>query len=229
MRFSAPLADWHHVPGCSCSKTSLGCSLRTAGTLWPESFKAWPRAATWDATGLYELLTPAHPTAERACSSLLKTPTAQLAINGGSQHPDKRRAGGHGPTLADQIEHEITALLPTPVVTDAKGARNATAGRSPGSEHHSGTTLTDAVTLLPTPRATDGTKGGPNQRGSSGDLMLPSAVMALLPTPSASNPNDCEPVESWQARAETLKDRHGNGNGAALALSLLLEPAECAA
>jgi len=30
--------------------------------------------------------------------------------------------------------------------------------------------------LLPTPRATDGTKGGPNQRGSSGDLMLPSAV-----------------------------------------------------
>ena len=26
--------------------------------------------------------------------------------------------------------------------------------------------------LLPTPRATDGTKGGPNQRGSSGDLML---------------------------------------------------------
>jgi hypothetical protein len=35
-----------------------------------------------------------------------------------------------------------------------------------------------------TPRATDGTKGGPNQRGSSGDLMLPSAVM-LLPTPRA--------------------------------------------
>ena len=33
--------------------------------------------------------------------------------------------------------------------------------------------------LLPTPRATDGTKGGPNQRGSSGDLMLPSAVMDL--------------------------------------------------
>jgi DNA (cytosine-5)-methyltransferase 1 len=35
------------------------------------------------------------------------------------------------------------------------------------------------VTLMPTPRATDGTKGGPNQRGSSGDLMLPSAVMDL--------------------------------------------------
>ena len=32
------------------------------------------------------------------------------------------------------------------------------------------------VDLLPTTRATDGTKGGPNQAGSSGDLMLPSAV-----------------------------------------------------
>lgn len=30
--------------------------------------------------------------------------------------------------------------------------------------------------LLPTPRASDGEKGGPNQRGSSGDLMLPAAV-----------------------------------------------------
>ena len=40
------------------------------------------------------------------------------------------------------------------------------------------------LTLLPTPRSTDGTKGGPSQRGSSGDLMLPSAVVHLLPTPT---------------------------------------------
>jgi len=44
--------------------------------------------------------------------------------------------------------------------------------------------LDDAIALLPTPRASDGEKGGPNQRGSSGDLMLPSLVM-LLPTPTA--------------------------------------------
>lgn len=50
--------------------------------------------------------------------------------------------------------------------------------------------------LLPTPRATDGTKGGPNQRGSSGDLMLPSAVH-LLPTVEAklaTNWGDYEPA-----------------------------------
>jgi hypothetical protein len=46
---------------------------------------------------------------------LLKTPTSQLAVNGGSQHPDKRKAGGHGPTLADEVEH----LLPTPMAADS--------------------------------------------------------------------------------------------------------------
>jgi DNA (cytosine-5)-methyltransferase 1 len=125
-------------------------------------------------------------------------------VNGGSQHPDKRKAGGHGPTLADEVEflllptprttdsHSIghhgrggqdlrttIAYLPTPTATDAKGGRNATANRTK-TGHHSGTMLTDAFwdggPLLPTPRATDGTKGGPNQRGSAGDLMLPSAV-----------------------------------------------------
>lgn len=64
-------------------------------------------------------------------------------------------------------------LLPTPTTRDHKGA----------NQRGDDTCLTGA--LLPTPRATDGTKGGPNQRGSSGDLMLPSAVVQLLPTPTA--------------------------------------------
>jgi hypothetical protein len=81
-----------------------------------------------------------------AIRQLLKTPTAQLAVNGGSQHPDKRRAGGHGPTLADQVEH---SLLPTPMVGDAKMARNSTATRyrTPPTGIHPGDTLTDI--LLP--------------------------------------------------------------------------------
>jgi DNA (cytosine-5)-methyltransferase 1 len=101
---------------------------------------------------------------------LLKTPTSQLAVNGGSQHPDKRRVGGHGPTLADEIEH----LLPTPRASRGAsgtetmyelGASRCNTGRPQGE------------VLLPTPRAGDGEKGGPNQRGSSGDLLMPSAVM----------------------------------------------------
>lgn len=44
---------------------------------------------------------------------------------------------------------------------------------------------------MPTPRAGDGEKGGPNQRGSSGDLMLPSAV-TCLPTPTSRDWKDHE-------------------------------------
>lgn len=124
------------------------CCWRTfEGTFDEDSPPFSPTLPPWGMTRggvLYELPTPELRTSGSVSSSLLKTPTAQLAVNGGSQHPDKRKAGGHGPTLADEVEH-----------------------------------------LLPTPRATDGTKGGPNQRGSSGDLMLPSAVLHLLPTPTA--------------------------------------------
>lgn len=116
---------------------------------------------------------------------LLKTPTAQLAVNGGSQHPDKRRAGGHGPTLADQVEH---SLPPTPQAADGRaGAEKEAKGQRPSGSKRSLRMATAVRQLLPTPRATDGTKGGPNQRGSSGDLMLPSAVMDLLPTPDATH------------------------------------------
>ncbi|HEU5429600.1 MAG TPA: hypothetical protein VFU74_22155 [Actinocrinis sp.] len=121
------------------------------------------------------------PTSASGCSSspaLLKTPTAQLAVNGGSQHPDKRKAGGHGPTLADEVEH----LLPTPDATH--GCKTTRTGPLlPGAVE--ALSRPSPAALLPTPRATDGTKGGPNQRGSSGDLMLPSAVAQLLPTPTA--------------------------------------------
>lgn len=48
---------------------------------------------------------------------LFKTPTANLGRNGSAQSPDKRRAGGHGPTLDD----EVTYLLTEPSVTQDWG------------------------------------------------------------------------------------------------------------
>jgi len=76
------------------------------------------------------------------------------------------RAGGH---RVLGVDGEGLTLLPTPQTSDTNG---------PGEHGTGGPDLRTAVSLLPTPRATDGTKGGPNQRGSSGDLMLPSAVQA---------------------------------------------------
>lgn len=72
---------------------------------------------------------------------------------------------------------DSSSLLPTPTASD-HGSNH----RNPGYRPMLGQVV--RAQLLPTPRASDGTNGGPNQRGSSGDKMLPSAVL-LLPTPAA--------------------------------------------
>lgn len=66
-----------------------------------------------------------------------------------------------------------SALLGTPRA--AHGMRHPL--RNPAVIGDPRSRLEDQIAILPTPRATNGTKGGPNQRDSSGDLMLPSAVV----------------------------------------------------
>ncbi len=141
--------------------------------------------------------------------TLLPTPDAYAGSRGGTQHPDKRRGGGHSVALADVAEH---ALLPTPKTTDAQHSSPADLKRhNPGLRAVSG--------LLPTPRATDGTNGGPNQRGSSGDLMLPSAVH-LLPTPACNDMGEGKTVEAWDEWTARMKAKHGNGNGHGSSLAI---------
>jgi hypothetical protein len=225
---------------------SKGSSRRQLTVDWDSTLRLWKKRPEQD--GFFELLEPfsetwpasgsmrnghawqrrrsALPTAGSGSSStpgaLFKTPTSNLGINGGSQHPDKRKAGGHGPTLADEVEHllptpaardwksgesnlmdrnsrplneVVVNLLPTPTASnpndgesleswEARRKRNLAKGINGNGQ---GTPLAIAVKLLPTPRASDGEKGGPNQRGSKGDLMLPSAAAQLLPTPTASD------------------------------------------
>ena len=88
---------------------------------------------------------------------------------------------GHGKSL------NVEAQRLTPRARDHKGR----------DDNPRGVDLNAA--LLPTPRATDGTKGGPNQRGSAGDLMLPSAVLTLLPTPSVADSTGgmAEALSNW--------------------------------
>jgi DNA (cytosine-5)-methyltransferase 1 len=98
--------------------------------------------------------------------SLLPTPDAYQGNRGGTQDPAKRRAGGHSVSLADVVEH----LLPTPAARDWKSGQSNIMDRNARP-------LNEVIeNLLPTPRASDGTHGGPNQRGSKGDLMLSAAV-----------------------------------------------------
>lgn len=102
----------------------------------------------------------------RTAVTLLPTPDATHG----------RKTTRTGPLLAG-----IEALLPTPAACRS-GRQKST---SPGAAIRP--SLDQIDKLLPTARATDATKAGPNQRGSKGDLMLPSAVASLLPTACATD------------------------------------------
>jgi len=123
-----------------------------------------------------------------AVKSLLPTPrtgdnrNSRTALTGANADQHGRTAAGSASGLGLEQALEVARgevprelLLPTPTTQPTTGNGHA---RDLGTE---------TKALLPTPRATDGTKGGPNQHGSSGDLMLPSAVQGLLPTPRSQN------------------------------------------
>lgn len=74
-------------------------------------------------------------------------------------------AQGRGATLTTAVKQE---LWPTVTVNGNHNRK--------GLSETSGDGLSTAVKMFPTPRASDVEKGSPNQRGSKGDQMLPSAV-----------------------------------------------------
>ena len=67
--------------------------------------ETWPTSGSMRSGTAYALPMLEHPTADSESSWLLPTPSASVGVNGGSQHPDKHRAGGHSVQLHDVIEH----------------------------------------------------------------------------------------------------------------------------
>ena len=153
------------------------------------------------------------------------------------QHDGCASAGSHGASVLDEPDrdalrsgpHRGLTLLPTPVADNSRGLpsastdyaslANVAASLLPTPRATRGGSSTETTALLPTPRATDGTRGGPNQRGSSGDLMLPSAV-SLLPTPAVNDMGAGETVDEWDAWTDRMKAAHGNGNGHGKSLAI---------
>ena len=115
------------------------------------------------------------PRAEEGDLTLLPTPAAR-------DHKGRMLNSRQG---GDSLPDATLNLLPTPAVNDMGAGKTpeswddwtqAMRERHGNGNGHGKSLEIEAQRLLPTPRATDGTKGGPNQAGSSGDLMLPSAV-----------------------------------------------------
>lgn len=83
------------------------------------------------------------------------------------------------PMLVDRTGESGRLCWPTAVATDSNGARNETSGRSMASQHHSGTTLNDAIIKWPTPRSADSESCG-NYPGAV-DSMTGAARMWVTP------------------------------------------------
>jgi DNA (cytosine-5)-methyltransferase 1 len=89
------------------------------------------------------------------------------------------------PTSGEKLK-----LLPTPTAHDSTGVRPLTIRKNRARLNDVAVELfplphpKSEAKLLPTPRASDGTKGSARQRGSKGDLTLPSAVIQLTTPPT---------------------------------------------
>ena len=85
---------------------------------------------------------------------LLPTPSVSDGTGGHLSRSGARRSE----KLLGGLAKDLTPLMPTPTAGDAKSARNSTANRIsiPPTGVHSGNTLTDEVSLLPTPRSGHG-------------------------------------------------------------------------
>ncbi len=92
-----------------------------------------------------------------------------------------------------------------------------------------GTNLREQTAAWPTPNAhviehksrppiVEGTRKPSDPQISTADYAV--HVFSQWPTPSASVANDGESPQTWHARAAKLKEKHGNGNGAGLPLTV---------
>ena len=206
----APIAMWNPARGAwETAETNLLCGH---SVLYSET---WPTSGSMRNGRSYPPPTPERRTGASASSSsrgLLPTPMAHLAENGGSQPPAKRRAGGHTPTLADEIEH----LLPTPDTGHSLTGHGPRGGR-PGNGHQSGNGLEATLTtLLPTPAAHDSANTPENHlRKKPGRSQVTSLQIIaeyglietggmLLPTPSVALATGGQRSRSGDRKGEPL-------------------------
>ncbi len=152
-------------------------SWRTHRCLWDEDLSACsltlPKWGSMRDGVLSELLTLERPTAAND-AGLWPTQQAMEATN-----DLNFTCSGDGREKPNKLGWAVARAMavPTPRSTDWKnGKQRADFGMN----------LPTFANMWPTPLATDGSNGGPNQKGGKGDLRLSSAVHQF-PTPTATN------------------------------------------
>lgn len=189
-------ASTESAPASFSSTSASPSNVRppsSSGRTSPEQIGLFPASASTSKSEATEALGPSfgrvtlEPLTNDPESSSWPTPRASPNENRTTGNAPSH-GNGHGKTLAGEAcERTAIMLWATATATDAKASGSAIYTKT--ATHNPGATLTDAAVRLrtwPTPWASDGTKGGPNQRGSSGDMMLTSAARSW-PTPSAND------------------------------------------
>lgn len=119
-----------------------GQTLRLAGQVEAEfgSLRTLPTPLATDGTkgGPNQRGSKGDLTLSSAAHQMLPTPDAYAGERGGTQHPDKRRAGGHSVALGDVVEHQ---MLPTPKAADGDFGLPRTTGRPAEKSTHLATRM----------------------------------------------------------------------------------------
>lgn len=137
----------------------------------------------------------------RMCQTTSTSDSAMYAKTFGEWVTELKREYSLRRKSEPRISESDSSSWPTATAMDS---RSSGAAGYQTETRHAGTTLTDAaVRQWPTARATDGTKGGPNQHGSKGDLTLPSAAVQW-PTPAS---RDHKGGADWSKRTRNGKPR----------------------
>ena len=157
----------------------------TCGLTSCEPFARWDRdSQSWktsEATSLWAL----------TLSSLTLPAWGGLHDGELCEHPTPERLTS-GPDFSS---------LPTPVADHSRGL--------PSSTTDYASLANVAASLLPTPRATDGPKGGPGQVNGRGVPDSLPAISALLPTPAVNDMGEGKTLEWWDEWAPRQKSSDG--------------------
>lgn len=189
---------WEALPSYPVGRVARGLVRQVAASAHAtpagSSLNSLPCVATCAPTGWWQRIQLALPLCQTESSAGFSESWPRSAIV--SATTDGQLAMWERPTSAcvssSSPDAPRDAARPTPSAVDGTGGK-IRKGMGPTERMPDGSkaqvSLNQAVKMAgrgpwPTPRASDGEKGGPNQRGSEGDLTLPSAA-ALWPTPCA--------------------------------------------